>query len=108
MRAENNEAVQEKKKTKKKGRFSDDDDNESIESVSDDEFDKYLGKWTSRNACVCLFADESLFWLDQFMGDVDQDEIDLDEGESKNGKDDADDDVQDIARFVYLIRMRIN
>lgn len=42
------------------------------------------------------------------MGDVDQDEIDLDEGESKNGKDDADDDVQDIARFVYLIRMRIN
>lgn len=38
MRQENSEAVQ-----KKKGK-SLDDDNESIESVSDDEFDRYLGK----------------------------------------------------------------
>lgn len=34
------------------------------------------------------------------MGDVDQDEIDLDEEENTNEK--------DIARFVYLIRWRIN
>ncbi len=39
MRQENSELVQERKKQK-----SLDDDNESIESVSDDEFDKYLGK----------------------------------------------------------------
>ncbi len=44
MRQENTESAQARKKQKS----SDDDidDNESIESVSDDEFDKYLGKWT--------------------------------------------------------------
>lgn len=57
MRQENNEAVQEKKKTKK-GKLSD-DDNESIESVSDDEFDKYLGKC----ACVCGFSQRRMFVL---------------------------------------------
>jgi hypothetical protein len=42
MRKENSDAAEQKKK----GKSSDDDfdDNESIESVSDDEFDKYLGK----------------------------------------------------------------
>jgi hypothetical protein len=42
MRKETNELLQEKKKQK----ISEDDidDNESIETVSDDEFDKYLGK----------------------------------------------------------------
>lgn len=39
MRQANSETSQEKKKKK-----SIDDDNESIESVSDDEFDRYLGK----------------------------------------------------------------
>ncbi len=42
MRQENSELVQEKKK--KKSSEEDIDDNESIETVSDDEFDKYLGK----------------------------------------------------------------
>ena len=42
MRQENSELAQEKKKEKS---LDDDiDDNESIETVSDDEFDKYLGK----------------------------------------------------------------
>lgn len=39
MRQENSELKQDKKKAK-----SIDDDNESIESVSDDEFDNYLSK----------------------------------------------------------------
>jgi hypothetical protein len=42
MRQENSELVQETKK--KKSLDNNIDDNESIESVSDDEFDKYLGK----------------------------------------------------------------
>ena len=37
--------------------------------------------------------------LDEFMGDVDKDEIDLDEEENEEK-----DDVEDIARFVYLIQ----
>lgn len=40
MRKENTESLQDKTKQKS----FEDDDNESIESVSDDEFDKYLGK----------------------------------------------------------------
>ena len=45
MRQENSEAVQARKKAKPVDDFEGDiDDNESIESVSDDEFDKYLGK----------------------------------------------------------------
>jgi len=42
MRQANSELIQERKK--KKSLDDDIDDNESIESVSDDEFDKYLGK----------------------------------------------------------------
>lgn len=60
--------------------------------------------WVKNNMYVCGFcSNECLFCLDQFMGDVDQDEIDLDEDEN-----DKKDDVKDIARFVYLIRVRIN
>lgn len=45
MRQENSEAAQARKKDKSADDFEGDiDDNESIESVSDDEFDKYLGK----------------------------------------------------------------
>ena len=45
MRQENSDAVQSRKKDKSIDDFEGDiDDNESIESVSDDEFDKYLGK----------------------------------------------------------------
>jgi hypothetical protein len=45
MRQENSEAMQARKKDKSPEDFEGDiDDNESIESVSDDEFDKYLGK----------------------------------------------------------------
>ena len=44
MRQENNQAAEERRKEKKADDSDDDiDDNESIESVSDDEFDKYLG-----------------------------------------------------------------
>jgi len=50
------------------------DDNESVESVSDDEFDKYL---------------------DHFMGDIDKDEIDLDEDDKNN--------VEDIASTVQRV-----
>jgi hypothetical protein len=47
MRQENSESAQERKKQKSTEDFEGDiDDNESIESVSDDEFDKYLGKLT--------------------------------------------------------------
>ena len=56
--------------------------------------------WVNARVCVVFLSEECLFWLDQFMGDVDQDEIDLDEEENTNEK--------DIARFVYLIRWRIN
>ncbi|CAF4454230.1 unnamed protein product, partial [Adineta steineri] len=43
MRQEQGESAQEKKKQKTVDDFEGDiDDNESIESVSDDEFDKYL------------------------------------------------------------------
>jgi hypothetical protein len=45
MRQENSEAIQDRKKQKSSEDSEEDiDDNESIESVSDDEFDKYLGK----------------------------------------------------------------
>jgi hypothetical protein len=42
MRQENSESVQERKK--QKSSEDDIDDNESIETVSDDEFDQYLGQ----------------------------------------------------------------
>lgn len=42
MRQENGELAQEKKKSKSSD--EDFDDNESVSSVSDDEFDKYLSK----------------------------------------------------------------
>jgi hypothetical protein len=54
MRQENSELVQEKKK--KKSSEEDIDDNESIETVSDDEFDKYLGKLKFLYSQIrCLF-----------------------------------------------------
>jgi len=81
MRKENTESLQDKTKQKS----FEDDDNESIESVSDDEFDKYLGK--KKN--LKFFLKNQISRLDQFMGDIDKDEIDLDE-----------DEKEDIARFV--------
>lgn len=80
MRQETSEEAQTRKKTKS---IDDEiDDNESIESVSDDEFDKYL---------------------DHFMGDVDKDEIDLDEDDIASNvqrtrplkNDDDDDEISD-------------
>ncbi|CAF1034603.1 unnamed protein product [Rotaria sp. Silwood1] len=72
MRQENSELAQDNKKQK----LSDEDidDNESISSVSDDEFDKYLN---------------------HFMGDMDKDEIDLDEDDNNS--------VQDIASTVQRV-----
>jgi hypothetical protein len=53
MRQENNQSAQERKKDKSFEDFEGDiDDNESIESVSDDEFDKYLGKRIFTNPTV--------------------------------------------------------
>jgi len=85
MRQETSEAAESKKKSNVDDDDDDDvNDNESIESVSDDEFDKYL---------------------DHFMGDVDKDEIDLDEDDiasnvqrhrsSRIDNDDDDDDDED-------------
>ncbi|UJR23294.1 hypothetical protein I4U23_026310 [Adineta vaga] len=75
MRQENNEAAQSRKKDKSTDDFEGDiDDNESIESVSDDEFDKYL---------------------DHFMDDVDKDEIDVDEDDNNS--------VEDIASTVQPV-----
>ncbi|CAF4007845.1 unnamed protein product, partial [Rotaria magnacalcarata] len=64
MRQENNELAQEKRK--RKSSEDDIDDNESVSSVSDDEFDKYL---------------------DHFMDDMDKDEIDLDENDNNSAED---------------------
>ncbi|CAF1013413.1 unnamed protein product [Adineta ricciae] len=76
MRQENSDAVQSRKKDKSIDDFEGDiDDNESIESVSDDEFDKYL---------------------DHFMDDVDKDEIDVDEDDNNS--------VEDIASTVQRVR----
>lgn len=52
MRQENNELLQNKKKQKSS---DDDDDNESIESVSDDEFDKYLGRIMCKENFILSF-----------------------------------------------------
>ncbi|CAF0814566.1 unnamed protein product [Rotaria sordida] len=73
MRQENSDLAQEKKKHK--SIEGDIDDNESISSVSDDEFDKYLN---------------------HFMDDMDKDEIDLDEDDDNNS-------VEDIASTVQRI-----
>lgn len=49
MRQETSEAAESKKKSNVNDDDDDDvNDNESIESVSDDEFDKYLGKFEFR------------------------------------------------------------
>ncbi|CAF1015084.1 unnamed protein product [Adineta steineri] len=75
MRQEQGESAQEKKKQKTVDDFEGDiDDNESIESVSDDEFDKYL---------------------DHFMDDIDKNEIDLDEDDNNS--------VEDIASTVQRV-----
>ncbi|CAF3169610.1 unnamed protein product [Rotaria socialis] len=72
MRQENSELAQEKRK--QKSSEDDIDDNESVSSVSDDEFDKYL---------------------DHFMDDMDKDEIDLDENDNNS--------VEDIASTVQRV-----